>query len=93
LLPARSERGLCALIIRQFVLTPSSAKLDVVKSSALVKAVIQLPGGETAVYNASGLKPTFFVPGAVTSGGLSFGGCLMELFSGGEATNLLEAKR
>jgi RHS repeat-associated protein len=40
----------------QFVFSPGGAKVAVVKSGALVKATIPLPGGETAVYNASGLN-------------------------------------
>jgi len=40
----------------QYVYSPGGNKLAVVQNGALVKATIPLPGGETAVYNASGLN-------------------------------------
>jgi len=40
---------------KQFVFRPSGALLAVY-SSGLVKGTIPLPGGETAIYNASGLN-------------------------------------
>jgi RHS repeat-associated protein len=43
-------------VYTQFVYSPSGGKLAVVQGGALVKATIPLPGGETAVYNASGLN-------------------------------------
>jgi hypothetical protein len=40
----------------QYVYSPGGHKLAVVQNGALVKGTISLPGGETAVYNASGLN-------------------------------------
>jgi YD repeat-containing protein len=40
----------------QFVFSPGGAKVAVIKSGSLTKATILLPGGETAVYNSSGLQ-------------------------------------
>ena len=39
----------------QFVYSPASGKLARMNGQSLEKAFIQLPGGDTAVYNASGL--------------------------------------
>jgi RHS repeat-associated protein len=43
-------------VYTQFVFSPAGAKMAVVQGGALTKATIPLPGGETAVYNASGLN-------------------------------------
>ncbi|MGD0831042.1 MAG: RHS repeat-associated core domain-containing protein [Terracidiphilus sp.] len=40
----------------QFIFSPSGAKMAVVQGGTLTKETIPLPGGETAVYNASGLN-------------------------------------
>jgi RHS repeat-associated protein len=40
----------------QFVFSPGGAKIAVIAGGALTKATIPLPGGETAVYNSSGLE-------------------------------------
>jgi len=40
----------------QYVYSPGGNKIAVVQNGALVKGTISLPGGETAVYNASGLN-------------------------------------
>jgi RHS repeat-associated protein len=40
----------------QFVFSPAGTKLAVMQGGALLKATIQLPGGATAEYNASGLN-------------------------------------
>src|SRR5271166_2979539 len=40
----------------QYVYTPGGQKLAIVQNGALVKGTIPLPGGESAIYNASGLN-------------------------------------
>lgn len=40
----------------QFVFSPAGAKVAVVRGGSLLKGMTPLPGGETAVYNASGLN-------------------------------------
>jgi RHS repeat-associated protein len=43
-------------VYTQFVFSPAGAKMAVVQGGTLTKETIPLPGGETAVYNASGLN-------------------------------------
>ena len=40
----------------QFVFSPGGAKLAVMQNGSLLKGTIPLPGGETAIYNGSGLN-------------------------------------
>jgi RHS repeat-associated protein len=43
-------------VYTQFVFSPGGGKIAVVQAGTLVKATIPLPGGESAMYNSSGLN-------------------------------------
>ena len=62
----------------QFVYSPGGNKLAVVQNGALVKGTIPLPGGESAIYNASGLNYIRHTdwPGSPATGLRRWGGWL-----------------